>query len=141
MDLQLHPREREGLHILDLHGHLVIGSSEAMLRDAIVALAEARVVNIILDLARVTQIDDDGVGALVFCYGRIGNAGGALKLLNLPLHLSLVILTKLDTVFEVFADEQEVVNSFFPDRPPTHRYDILEWVEEQEQSPTPDPPK
>jgi anti-sigma B factor antagonist len=137
MDLQLHQREKEGIWILDLRGHLMIGDSEAILRTAIVALAEAGAVNIILNLAGVTEIDDDRLGALVFCYARIVRSGGALKLLNLsPLHLSSMVLTKLDTVFEVFTDEQDAVNSFFPDRAVRH-YDILEWVQDQEGRPAP----
>jgi hypothetical protein len=42
-----------------------------------------------------------------------------------------MVLAKLDTVFEVFTDEQEAVNSFFPARAVRH-YDILEWVQDQE---------
>jgi len=139
MDLQLHQREKEGIRILDLRGHLIIGESEAKLRKAIVALAEAGAVNIILNLADMTEIDDDGLGALVFCYARIVRSGGALKLLNLnPHHLSLMVLTKLDAVFEVFTDEQAAMDSFFPDRAIRH-YDVLEFVQEQEKGP--DPPK
>jgi len=108
-----------------------MGDSEAVLRTAIVELTEARPMNIILNLAGVTELDDDGLGALVFCYARIVRSGGALKLLDPPLHLSLMALAKLDTVFEVFTDEQDAVNSFFPDRAVRH-YDILEWVQEQE---------
>src|SRR6266851_755710 len=139
MDLQLHQREKEGIRILDLRGPLIIGDSEAILRTAILALAEARGVNIILNLAGVTEIDDDGLGALVFCYARIVRSGGALKLLNVPPHLSLMVLTKLDTIFEVFTDEQDAVNSFFPGRAVRH-YDILEWVKEQVKRPAPDLP-
>ena len=141
MEDAFHQREREGIQILDLRGHLVIGDSEAMLRTTIVGLAEAGAVNIILNLADVTEIDDDGLGALVFCYARIVRSGGALKLINLmPLHLSLMVLTKLDTVFEVFKDEQDAVDSFFPDRA-IRRYDVLEFVHEQEKGPGPDLPK
>jgi len=134
VDLQLHQREEEGIRILDLQGHLIIGDSEAILRTTIDALVEARIVNIILNLAGVTEIDDDGLGGLVYCYARVGRSGGALKLLNLPHHLSLMVLTKLDTVFEVFSDEQDAVNSFFPGRAGLH-YDILEWVQDQEEHP------
>jgi anti-sigma B factor antagonist len=136
MDLQLNQRKNEGIQILDLQGRLIIGDSETILRNAIVALAEARAVNIIFNLAGVTVIDDDGMGALIFCYARVVKSGGALKLLNLPLHLSLMVVTKLDTVFEIFTDEQDAVNSFFPDRAVRH-YDILEWVQEQERRPAP----
>jgi len=138
MALQLDQRKKEGIWILDLRGHLITGDSEAILRTAIVALAE-RDVNIILNFAGVTEIDDDGLGALVFCYAWIVRSGGALKLLNLPPHLSVVVLTKLDTIFEVFTDEQDAVNSFFPGRAVRH-YDILEWVKEQVKRPAPDLP-
>ena len=131
MDLQLSQREKEGICILDLDGSLTIGDSEMILRTTKVNLAEGGVLNIILNLAGVTEIDEDGMSALVFCYARIERSGGALKLLNLRPDLSLMILTKVDTVFEVFTYEQEAVNSFFPGRAVRH-YDILQWVQGQE---------
>jgi len=52
--------------------------------------------------------------------------------LNLsPLHLNLLVLAKLDTVFQAFTDEQDAVDSFFPDRA-SRQYDILDFVQEQE---------
>jgi anti-sigma B factor antagonist len=52
-----------------------------------------------------------------------------LKLLNLrPSHLNAMVGAKLHTVFELFSDEQDAVNSFFPDRP-VRKYDILEWIQ------------
>jgi anti-sigma B factor antagonist len=138
MDLQLHPREKKGIQILDLHGHLVEGASEARLRAAIVELAEARTVNVILNFADVTKIDADGLGALVFCDARLASASGALRLLNLsPRHLDLMVLTKVNTVSQVFMDEQDAINSFFPDRA-SLRYDILDFVEAPKEDRTPD---
>jgi anti-sigma B factor antagonist len=140
MDLQFHQREKEGIWILDWQGPITIGDSEATLRTALFTLAEAGGVNIILNLADVTDIDDDGLAAVIFCYARIVKSGGAMKLLNLPAHLSLMVLAKLDTVFENFTDEQEAVNSFFPDRAIRH-YDILEWIQRQNERPGPNDPK
>lgn len=135
MDLQIHQRGNDGIRILDLQGPLIEGPSEAALRSAIVALTAAKVVNIILNLAGTTEIDADGLGTLVFCYARIMRSGGVLKLLNLsPLHVNLMVLAKLDTVFEVFTDEQSAVDSFFPDRA-RRQYDILDFVHEQEKRP------
>jgi anti-sigma B factor antagonist len=131
MDFHLKQREKEGICILDLQGTLISGNSEAILRNKIAALAEARAVNIVLDLAGVTAIDDDGLGALIHCHARIVVSGGSLKLLRLPLHLNLRVIRELDAVFDVFTDEQDAVNSFFPDRA-VRRYDILEWVQRQE---------
>jgi hypothetical protein len=48
-----------------------------------------------------------------------------------------MVLTKLDTVSKIFSDEQDAVDSFFPGRAAL-RYDVLEFVEEQEEGPAPD---
>jgi anti-sigma B factor antagonist len=87
----------------------------------------------------VTEIDGDGASAVVFCDASVASSGGALKLLNLsPLHVSLLVLAKLDTLSEVFTDEQAAINSFFPDRA-VQRYDVLEFVEESDKDQAPDP--
>jgi anti-sigma B factor antagonist len=40
-------------------------------------------------------------------------------------------LTKLAIAFEFFDDEQEAVNSFFPDRD-MQRFDVLDFVQHQD---------
>ena len=138
MDLELHQLEKEGIQILDLHGQLIEGASEAKLRAAIIGLADAGTVNVILNLAGVAHIDGDGLSALVFSEARLASSNGAVRLLNLsPRHLDLMVLAKLDTIFQVFTDEQDAINSFFPDRVAL-RYDILEFVEESDKGPAPD---
>ena len=134
MDLRLGKREKEGIRILDLQGQWKTGDSESSLRSAINALARDNVVDIVLNLAEVTKIDSDSLEALVMCHRQIRKRGGALKLANLNIgRLSLSALRKLNTVFEVFGDEQDAVNSFFPGRATGH-YDVLEWVREQEKT-------
>ena len=134
VEKRLMHREKEGIRILDLRGQLKAGDSESTLRSAIYALARENVVNIVLNLAEVTKIDSSGLETLILCHTKIRKRGGALKLARLHIeHLSLNVLTRLNTVFEVFVDEQDAVNSFFPGRAIRH-YDILEWVQEQEQT-------
>jgi anti-sigma B factor antagonist len=45
-------------------------------------------------------------------------------------HLELFLLTRLAIVFEFFDDEQDAVNSFFPDRA-VKRFDILNFVHQE----------
>ncbi len=133
MNLQLRHREKEGVRILDLEGHLIEGPPVGSLREAIVALADAKTLNVILNFARVTKVDAEGAEALFFSHAQVSTSGGALKLLNLsPQHVAPTELTKLEVMFEVFTDEEDAINSFFPDRA-VHHYDILEFVEEAEQ--------
>jgi anti-sigma B factor antagonist len=131
MALEIKQREREGITILDLDGRLVVGEHSAALREKIRELCEADVQRIILNLAAVDYIDSTGLGGLVISFTSIKKAGGALKLLNLSRrNIELLILTKLTTVFELFDDEQDAVNSFFPNRA-IKKFDILSFVQQQ----------
>jgi anti-sigma B factor antagonist len=131
MPLEIEQREREGIVILDLNGRLVVGEPTAALREKIRELSSAGSANILLNLAEVDYIDSTGLGGLVISFTSLKKAGGALKLLNVSRrNIELLILTKLTTVFEIFDDEQDAVNSFFPNRE-IKRFDILKFVQEQ----------
>jgi hypothetical protein len=72
---------------------------------------------------------------MVICFTSLKKAGGALKLVNPnKRNVELLLLTKLHTIFEVFADEQDAVNSFFPDRE-IRRFDILSFVQQEKDEP------
>jgi anti-sigma B factor antagonist len=61
----------------------------------------------------------------------LGKAGGTVKLLNLNRrNVELLVATKLTTIFEIFNDEQDAINSFFPGRE-IKQFDILEFVKTQ----------
>ena len=130
MSLEITRREREGIVILDLNGRLVAGDETTALREQIREMAGAGAVRAILNLKNVDYIDSTGLGSLVICFTTFKKAGGALKLLNLTRrNIELIVLTKLETVFEIFNDEQDAVNSFFPDRKVT-KFDILAFVQQ-----------
>jgi len=131
-ELEIRRREKEGICILDLDGHLTIGPSEQQLRSNVAKLAGGGATKIILDFADLDQMDADGLGALVYCHPHLLLLGGGSKLLSLRQnHIELLILAKLVSVFQIFTGEQDAIDSFFPDRQ-SRRYDILEFVEEQE---------
>jgi len=131
-NLQIHQREREGIVILDLKGSLTLGDGDLELRDRLPALHQSGKVNIVLNLKDVSEIDSTGLGTLVFGLARLRKAGGRLALLNLNRsHLQLFLLTKLAIAFAFFEDEQDAVNSFFPDRA-LKPYDVLSFVERED---------
>src|SRR5437588_765225 len=100
MDLRVDQRDKEGIRILELHGPVVIGRSESLLRSTVLNLPKTATINIILNLASVSEIDDDGLGALIVCHASLRRAGGALKLLNpTRVHMELFVLMKLEGVF------------------------------------------
>lgn len=132
MSLELTSTEREGVTIVSMKGRLTVGEASAP-REKVNELVAAGKVNIIFDLSGVDYIDSTGLGSLVICFTSIKKAGGALKLLNLnKRNIELLVLTKLHTIFEVFSEEQDAVNSFFPDRE-IKRFDILDFVREHQE--------
>lgn len=130
MSLDIQQHEREGIVILDLDGRITMGAEAGALREKVAAVTAAGSKNIILNLAGVGYIDSTGLGALVMCSTSQRKAGGNLALLNLNRrHIELLVMTKLATVFDLFTDEQDAVNSFFPDRA-IKTFDILSFVEQ-----------
>ena len=116
--------------LLDMKGRLVAGEEAAKLRDSIKEIATGPL-NVILNLEAVDYIDSTGLGGLVICFTTVRKAGGTIKLLNLTRrNIELLVLTKLETVFEVFVDEQDAINTFFPDRE-VKKFDILAFVQSQ----------
>ncbi len=86
---------------------------------------------VVLNLAGVDYIDSSGLGMLVNCFSTLEKAGGGMRVLSpSERDMELMVLTKLATVFQVFDDEQEAVNSFFPERE-IKKFDILSFVQEQ----------
>lgn len=130
MSLDIQQREHEGIVVLDLKGRLTVGPEASAARDKVRSLMDAGSKNIILNLAHVDYIDSTGLGALVMCSTGVRKAGGSLKLVNLNRrNVELLVMTKLATVFDLFTDEQDAVNSFFPDRQ-LKTFDILDFVEQ-----------
>ena len=108
-----------------------MGEPCTILRDKVTEEVAGGVTNIILDLKQVDFIDSTGLGSMVICYTTLQKAKGKLKLQNLNRrNIELLLLTKLSTVFELFNEEQQAVNSFFPEREIKH-FDILSFVKEQ----------
>jgi anti-sigma B factor antagonist len=130
MALDIGQHEREGVTILDLKGRLTVGPEAGALRDKISNLIEQGVRNVVLNLQGVDYIDSTGLGAVVMTSTNMRKSGGVIKLLNLNRrNVELLVMTKLATVFEIFTDEQDAVNSFFPDRK-IKTFDILDFVQQ-----------
>jgi anti-sigma B factor antagonist len=131
MSLEISESIREGVVILALKGRITAGESTAIREKVDQAIAAGHL-NVIFDLTHVDYVDSTGLGGMVICYTTLKKHGGALKLVNPnKRNVELLALTKLHTIFEVFVEPQDAVNSFFPDRE-IKRFDILSFVQQQE---------
>ena len=133
MSLEIEPREREGIHILELNGRITMGEEVTAFRQKLRDLAQIADAKVILNMQRIDYVDSTGLGAIVMGSSAVRATGGTIKLVNLNRrNVELLVATKLATLFEIFNDEQDAVNSFFPGRE-INGFDILEFVKMQKQ--------
>jgi anti-sigma B factor antagonist len=131
MGLEISKREIEGILVCDLNGAITAGDSAATLRSAVKDMNEGGRNRAVINLKQVDFIDSTGLGTLILAHSTLKSGGGALKLANLSKrHIELLIITKLSTIFELFNDETDAVNSFFPNRH-IQRFDILNFVQKK----------
>lgn len=113
MTMQLKTRKIDSVNVVDINGKIILGEGNIILRDTIRNLLARGEKKILLNLGDVTYIDSSGIGELVSSFTTTTNQGGQLKLLNLTKKVQdLLQITKLLTVFEVFTNESQAVQSF-----------------------------
>jgi anti-sigma B factor antagonist len=133
MSLDIQQREREGIVVLEMNGRVTMGPEATALRAEVAAVSAAGTRNLVFNMAGVDYIDSTGLGALVICATSLRKAGGNVKLVNLnKRNIELLVMTKLATSFEIFTDEQDAINSYYPDRK-IKAFDILDFVNKMKQ--------
>ncbi len=112
-ELEIKERQAGDVTVLDMSGKITIGEGSVALRTAIRRLLEEGKKKILLNLGGVGYIDSSGIGELVSSFTAINKESGQLKLLNLTQKLrDLLAITKLLTVFDVYEDEADALNSY-----------------------------
>lgn len=131
MSIEISESLREDVLILSLKGRITSGETAA-LREKVDEAIAAGHVKVVFDLTNVEYVDSTGLGGMVICYTTLKRHNGLLKLVNPnKRNVELLALTKLHTIFEVFPEIQDAVNSFFPGRE-IKRFDILAFVKAHE---------
>ncbi len=96
--------------VLDCSGELTLGPATAAVRKAVREAIQDGTKKLVLNLGKVTYIDSAGIGELISSYTHVKNQGGSLSLLNLTKKINtLLVITKLITVFETFEDEKSAL--------------------------------
>ena len=105
-------RKVGNVSIVDLKGRIMLGDGSGVIRETIQGLVAKGERNLLLNLAEVTYIDSSGLGEMVGSYITLATQGGSIKLLNATWARDVLQITRLDTVFETFTDENAAVASF-----------------------------
>ncbi len=99
--------------ILGLKGKLMGGPDSQALHDKIHSLIADGINKVVIDLAKTKWMNSSGLGALMAALTTLRNANGDLKLANVTQKIeSLLVITKLITVFETYETTDRAVVSF-----------------------------
>ena len=104
---------KEGILFVYLTGDLLGETNGMELIDILNEKVTIHVHNCVIDLSSVRYMSSTGIGVLITALTKIKNKGGELVLLN-PTEqiLKLLTITKLNLIFQVYASEEEVLNTF-----------------------------
>jgi anti-sigma B factor antagonist len=113
MALEIIEKDSNGVTVLSLAGRVVLGDESNQLRTKLKDLLASGKKKVVLDLAEVKYIDSAGLGTLVAGYSSAQNQGASVKLANLTKKFDEQLhITKLVTVFDVYATADEAIKSF-----------------------------
>jgi anti-sigma B factor antagonist len=111
--MELSQRKEGNVVVLNIHGTIALGESKDKFTVAMDLLLEQKDTNVLVNFAGIDYVDSTGIGELVGYLNRFLESNRQLKILNPPFRIRrLLQITKLDTVFEIYDDENEALKSF-----------------------------
>jgi anti-sigma B factor antagonist len=111
--MNLKEKEMNGIAVLELSGKVMGGPDANLLSEKLHELVDKGKTNVVADLSKVSWMNSSGLGILIGGLTTMRNNGGDLKLVSVTERIkSLLIITKLITIFETFENLEAGLKSF-----------------------------
>ena len=111
--MKIEPEYDKNVYVISIQGKLISQPEVEELYSHFRYLRDQKINNVILNLEFLDWMGSLGLGALISCVTTMRNAGGDVRLSNLNTKLkSLLAMTKLDRVFQIFDSTDLAVQSF-----------------------------
>lgn len=105
--------ERYNSIVIEFKGNVMGGPDAVHLNEKLHELIEKEQKNVVVDLAKVKFMNSSGLGMLIGALTTMRKAGGDLRIANATDKIeSLLVVTKLITVFNHFKSVDEAVESY-----------------------------
>ncbi|MEW5922388.1 MAG: STAS domain-containing protein [Candidatus Zixiibacteriota bacterium] len=105
--------EQSGVIVLEPKGKIMGGPDATILHERLHELIEQGKKKFVIDLSRVEWMNSTGLGILISGLTTLRNNNGELKIANVTEKIkSLLIITKLATVFEAYDTVEDAIQSF-----------------------------
>lgn len=112
-NFNIRERQVRNVAVLDIDGQLRTAESGVALPDTICRLLDEGQNRILLNLSGVASTDANGLGDLLASHNTVNKQGGQIKLLHPTQRVrELITNTRLLTVFDIYENESEALNSF-----------------------------
>jgi len=99
--------------VIEIKGDITGTAKDQEFSDALRKLIAEGKKNIVIDLKDTRFVNSSGLGMLIAGYTTVKNGGGELKLANVTEKIeSLLIITKLTSIFADYKSVDEAVSSF-----------------------------
>ncbi|MFA6350245.1 MAG: anti-sigma factor antagonist [Candidatus Omnitrophota bacterium] len=113
--MEIRARQKNGVLIMDLFGKIDVNSANFV--EAVGQCVHDGYVDILCNFEEIESIDYMGVSVMVIAYKEVVNNKGRMRFMNVPAHLrNILSITGLDRIIEIFATEDQAVNSFKEDK-------------------------
>lgn len=101
---------QQSTSVITLRGKLMLGEAAAQLETLVPQLLKSGRKNLVFDLSGLTHIDSTGIGRFIDAYGRLGQAGGQMRLAGATGAVrDSFRVTRLDTIFRFFPTVEAAV--------------------------------
>ncbi len=100
--------------ILDISGKLMGGPPDSEeFKKKIYSLLDREIPNVVIDMSEIKRMNSSGLGILISALTSVRSRGGNLKLAAVDeLMEGILVMTKLDTIFEIYETSEGAAQSF-----------------------------
>ncbi len=111
--MKIKTHEHYNAVVIELKGNVMGGPDAEEFSKLLHKLLDEGKKNVVVDLANVKFMNSSGLGMLISGYTTMKNGGGSLVLANATEKInSLLVITKLITIFDNYDSVEEAVKSF-----------------------------
>jgi anti-sigma B factor antagonist len=111
--MKIKTNEKYGALIIEFKGNVMGGPDAQEFNSLLHKLLDEDKKNVVVNLAHVKFMNSSGLGMLISGFTTMKNGGGLLKLANATEKInSLLVITKLITIFDHYESVEEAVKSF-----------------------------
>jgi anti-sigma B factor antagonist len=111
--MQIKEQMKEDVAVLELKGKLMGGPETMAIHEKIKELIGRGHNKVVINLSKVAWMNSTGLGALMSSLTSLKNADGDLKLVGVTEKVkSLLMVTKLITIFDHFDTEEQAIEAF-----------------------------